>query len=88
MKVKIDKSFERDTDKLSDKKLSRKIAVCIEAVQNCRSLNEISNLKKLQGSKNYYRIRIGDYRVGIFVNGNEIIFERFLHRKEIYRFYP
>ncbi len=88
MKVKVDKSFQRDTDKLSDKKLSRKIAACIEAMEKCNSLNEISNLKKLHGSKNYYRIRIGDYRAGVYVSGNEIIFERFLHRKEIYRFYP
>ncbi len=60
MKVKIDKSFERDTDKITDKKLLQKVAACIESVMQYHSINEISNLKKLKGSKNYYRIRIGD----------------------------
>ena len=88
MKVKIDKSFERDTDKITDKKLLLKVAACIESVMQYKSVNEISGLKKLKGSKNYYRIRFGDYRAGVFITGNEIIFERFLHRKDIYKFYP
>ena len=88
MKVKVDLGFERDTNKISDKKLLKRIASCIEAVQKCNSINEITNLKKLQGSKNYFRIRFGEYRAGVYISGNEIIFERFLHRKEIYRFYP
>jgi mRNA-degrading endonuclease RelE of RelBE toxin-antitoxin system len=37
---------------------------------------------------NAYRIRIGDYRLGIIFDGETLIFERVLHRKGIYRYFP
>jgi mRNA interferase RelE/StbE len=33
-------------------------------------------------------LRISDYRMGIFVENNTVIIVRFLHRKEIYRYFP
>ncbi len=36
----------------------------------------------------YYRIRVGDYRIGVEVVGDEILFVRILHRKDIYRYFP
>ena len=35
-----------------------------------------------------YRIRLGDYRIGIEIQKDTIIFTRFLHRKDIYKFFP
>ncbi len=57
----------------------------ILAVQN---LKEISNLKKLKGDYNAYRIRVGDYRIGFFLEDNTITFARVLHRREFYRYFP
>jgi mRNA interferase RelE/StbE len=88
MKVSVDKSFEKDADKIHDKKLLQKVAECIEQVITCDSIADIQNLKKLQGFKNHYRIRIGDYRAGVIIKNKEIIFERLLHRKDIYKYYP
>lgn len=88
MKVKIDKSFEKDTDKLKNPKLQLKIASCIEQAIEAESINDIKNLKKLSGFKNHYRIRIGDYRAGIIITDDEVIYERLLHRKNIYKYYP
>jgi mRNA interferase RelE/StbE len=36
----------------------------------------------------FYRVRIGDYRIGLELAGDELIFVRCLHRKEIYRYFP
>lgn len=36
----------------------------------------------------YYRIRVGDYRLGLALEGDTVILVRFLHRKEIYRYFP
>jgi mRNA interferase RelE/StbE len=52
------------------------------------TVSDIVNIKKLSGFKYHYRIRIGNYRVGIVIKNNEVIFERFLHRKDIYKYYP
>lgn len=45
-------------------------------------------LEKLKGYTNYYRVRFGSYRVGLRVEGDTVSFERALHRREIYRFFP
>lgn len=44
--------------------------------------------EKLKGYKNHYKIRFGSYRVGIHYQNNTLTFERVLHRKEIYKFFP
>jgi hypothetical protein len=61
MIVKIDKSFEKDKDKIKDRKLLNLIADCIENIHKAKKLNEINQLKKLQGYNSHYRIRIKDY---------------------------
>ena len=88
MKVLIDKSFEKDTDKISDKKLQNAIADCIEEIKLLDKLSDISNCKKLKGSKNAYRIRIGDYRIGFIFENHSVEFIRFLHRSKIYDNFP
>jgi mRNA interferase RelE/StbE len=88
MKVLIDKSFERDTNKLTDQKLLHSIADCIEEIQKANKLSNIPNCKKLKGTKNTYRIRIGDYRIGFIFEKQTIELIRFLHRSVIYNFFP
>ena len=88
MKLKIDKSFEKDIDDIHNEKLLDKVATCIENVLASNSINEIHNIKKLSGFKNHYRIRIGDYRAGIVIIHNEVVFERLIHRKDIYKYFP
>jgi mRNA interferase RelE/StbE len=64
------------------------IEAAINDVKNASSLIEIKNLKKLKGYKSYYRITIGDYRIGIYISNDIVEFSRFLHRKDIYKFFP
>ncbi|WP_292802821.1 type II toxin-antitoxin system RelE/ParE family toxin [Nostoc sp. NMS7] len=52
------------------------------------NFEEITNIKKLQGYDDIYRIRIGDYRIGIIFDGETLIFQRVLHCKDIYRYFP
>ena len=43
---------------------------------------------KLQGGDDFYRIRVGDYRLGIIVELEAVVFVRCLNRREIYRYFP
>ena len=61
MIVLIDKSFEKDTDKVNNKSIRNKISTCILNVQNANSIKEIKNLEKLKGFYIEYRIKVGDY---------------------------
>ncbi len=49
---------------------------------------EIGDLKKLSGSDDAYRIRVGEYRVGVVIEGDAVEFVRFLPRRDLYRFFP
>jgi mRNA interferase RelE/StbE len=89
MKFIVEKSFGRDIDKIKDKKLLQKLRDCISQIENAKNLGKIPHVKKIEGYSSFYRIKIGDYRLGMeLVSNNEIILIRFLHRKEIYRYFP
>ncbi len=80
--------FNKDLDKISLKAVKNNLFKLITNVESAKSLNEIHQTKKLKGHKSAYRVRIADYRVGIFVDGNKVTFARIVHRKEIYNVFP
>lgn len=88
MKVEFKTSFARDLRKVKDRNLKDKIKEIIELVERAQSLQKIDNIKKLRGGDCYYRIRVGDYRLGLLVEGDTITFVRCLHRREVYRYFP
>jgi mRNA interferase RelE/StbE len=88
MRIEFRKSFEKDLLAILDVKLLQRIREVIERVEEAEQLSEVSNIKKIKGEADYYRIRVGNYRLGIKVNGNIVSFVRILHRKEIYRYFP
>ncbi len=88
MNVEFRKSFEKDLNNLRDESLLQRIQTVIEEVEAAENLGDVSNMKKLKADGNYYRIRVGDYRIGMTVNENIVIFVRVLHRKEVYRYFP
>lgn len=88
MEVEFRKSFEKDLSKLRDRTLLTRIKASILEIESTENLENVSNLKKIQTKKNYYRIRVGEYRIGIFIDEKVVVFVRVLHRKEIYRYFP
>lgn len=88
MRVEFRASFAKDLRSVRDKGLSKQIKEAIELVEQVQRLEEIANLKKLRGKGNYFRIRIGEYRIGIAVENDTVTFVRCLNRKEIYRYFP
>jgi mRNA interferase RelE/StbE len=88
LKIEFRESFLRDIRKIKDKGVLETLKKAIVDVENAESLVEITNLKKMHGSRGYFRIRLGDHRIGIKRDAETIHFVRFLHRREIYRFFP
>jgi mRNA interferase RelE/StbE len=88
MKVEFRKSFEKDLRKIKDTELLQRIQSIVEEVENIDSLMGLINIKKLKAEGDFYRIRIGNYRVGLSLNNETVIFVCVLHRKEIYRYFP
>ena len=88
MNVQFKSSFARDLKKIREKELKTQVVEVIRHVERANSLQEISELKKLKGGERYYRIRIGDYRIGLMLEQDTVLFVRFLHRKDLYRYFP
>jgi mRNA interferase RelE/StbE len=88
MKIEFLSKFNQDLNKIHLKSVKNSLIKLIEVVQEAKSLAEIPHLKKLQGFKIAYRIRVGDYRVGVYIDGSTIQFARVLNRKDIYKYFP
>lgn len=80
--------FEKDIDKIKSKSVKSNIIKIIEHVEKANSISEIKNLKKLKGFSSAYRIRMGDFRIGVFIEDNKLEFARIIHRKDIYKMFP
>lgn len=88
MKTEFKASFLKAIKKIDSDQLKSDIAKTILNVESAESHRQISQLKKLKGYRQYYRIRIGDYRIGIKIEADIVIFVDIDHRKNIYRIFP
>lgn len=88
MEIKINKKFLKELAVLPDKTRQKVEKLVFEEIPYIENLNAIPNIRKLTGYKNFYRIRQGQYRIGVKYVEGTLIFERILHRKDIYRYFP
>lgn len=88
MKTEFRSSFAKDVGLIKSKSLRHRIEELIELVEQAPNLAAVPNLKKLRYSGDYYRVRLGEYRVGLILEGGVLTFVRCLHRKDIYRYFP
>lgn len=81
--VEFRRAAEKDLRRL-DPVIQRRV---LRAVENLATDPRPSGCRKLQGSDNAFRIRIGDYRVVYTVDDAVLIvaIERVRHRGEVYR---
>ncbi len=88
MTLRFEKSFLKDIEKLNDQSVAIKLKAKLIELETQNSLADIPNIKKLKGHKAYYRLKIAEYRLGFCYEEGEITVIRFLHRRDIYKFFP
>lgn len=89
MKILYGKQFAKDLDDYRlDHAVKKRLLAIIETIDDAESIMSIKNLRKIEGYTGYYRIRIGDYRLGMKIEKDRVEIIRFLHRKDIYRRFP
>jgi mRNA interferase RelE/StbE len=56
----------------------------------CENPFELGYIEQMKGYPGKYKVRIGQYRIGITVDKQNkiIVCNRIAHRKDIYRFFP
>ncbi|GET35363.1 type II toxin-antitoxin system RelE family toxin [Microseira wollei] len=89
MEVQYRQAFLKDLKQLkSSTSFQRIYEFAFTTLEAINTLEEIPDIKAMRGYAGRYRIRIGDYRIGIEVNGDVIEVMRVLHRREFYRYFP
>jgi mRNA interferase RelE/StbE len=87
LNIEYHKKFLKDLASIPELERKKIEQFVLNDILKSKSFRDI-RIEKLQGYKNYYKIRFGNYRVGIHYENNTLTFERVLHRKEIYKYFP
>lgn len=88
MKISYNKKFLKDLAAIPKKDRNKIERFVFEEITNFPTSSSLIKLEKLTGFTDFYKIRFGNYRVGIKLVNEILTFERVLHRKEIYKFFP
>ena len=89
MELEFSTPFVRDLRRIRHQDLRDRVERAIGELEAASTITDVPSVTRINSaSGHYYRIRIGDYRLGIAVDGNVVILVRFLHRRDIYRYFP
>ncbi len=89
MNIEISKSFVKDTQKITDKRILEKIQKILLESKQIGSLTELANLEELSGFSGFYRIKFDyRYRIGIYYEKDTIQFLRVGSRESFYKKFP
>lgn len=87
MQLIIDNSYTKDLRRLPHV-VQIQTALALERVVNAQTFADIPNIKALKGSPQYFRIRVGNYRIGLYWNGVAFYAQRIGVRGGFYTTYP
>jgi mRNA interferase RelE/StbE len=52
------------------------------------SISSLGKVEKMQGYDAFYKVRFGNYRLGLLIENERITVKTVMHRREIYKFFP
>lgn len=89
MKLYFTKTFLKDLAKVQPIKRRKQIEEFVfEKMFLSPTLETLGIAEKMTGYEDFYKIRFGDYRIGLNKTSTHIELIRVLHRKEIYKVFP
>lgn len=88
MTVEYRKKFLKELSRLPAEYAKTIEKFVFDDLPNYSSLSDTGKIEKMTGYKDYFKVRFGNYRVGIKKENDCIILETVKHRKEIYKFFP
>lgn len=89
MRLETSQRFLRDMRRIRDADMQARVERAVAALGAADSVTEIAGMRRLTSPRgHHYRMRIGDYRLCISIEGYTAILARFLHRSDNYRSFP
>ena len=87
MEIELQRGFAKDIRRIP-KQVQKQVASVIQLIIAANTLDDIPHLKQLSGYPNYFRIKMGQYRMGFFWDGEKLLIESFGVRGDFYKKYP
>ena len=88
MEIRYHNQFHRDSRRLGNLSLASQVEQVIEQLKAASTIRDLRGVSRMTARGEHYRIRVGEYRLGITMDGETAILRRFLPRGEIYRRFP
>lgn len=88
MDIELTRKFQKQIENCKSQEIKSKVFEIIQSVIKTESMIRFHNLKKLTGYKYSYRLKQGDYRIGILIKDKTVVFAAFDHRSDIYKYFP
>jgi mRNA interferase RelE/StbE len=88
VEVRYNKKFLKDLSIIPSKERLKIETFVFQEILGFQEITSIGTLEKLKGYSNHYKMRFGNYRVGVSYSNDVLTFERVLHRRDIYRYFP
>ena len=88
MRLEIKSSFNRDLRRIHDRDVRRRLTRKMDEIEAASNLTQVTDIVKMQGYDHLYRIRVGNYRLGIAIESDVVILQKLDHRRDFYRGFP
>ena len=81
-------SFKRDLKRIRDERILAGVRQAVLDLEAAAKWSDVPSINKIKGSANAFRIRVDDFRIGLFIEDDDAEFVRVLPRRDIYRKFP
>jgi mRNA interferase RelE/StbE len=88
MKVKYSKKFLKQLAAIPSDIRSKIESFVFEELVLTLSIYEMGKVEKMKGYDGFYKVRFGNYRLGLVIENEIVAVKTVVHRREIYKFFP
>ena len=88
MKVEYRRRFLKELSKIPSETRLKIEKFVFEDLPKVDSIYDVGVIEQMKGYRSYFKVRFGSYRVGLKIEKEKAVFERALHRRDIYRYFP
>ncbi|MGZ8162900.1 MAG: type II toxin-antitoxin system RelE family toxin [Methylobacter sp.] len=88
MKVKYSKKFLKQLAAVPSDIRSKIENFVFEELVSTSSIYEMGKVEKMKGYDGFYKVRFGNYRLGLVIENEIVAVKTVMHRREIYKFFP
>jgi mRNA interferase RelE/StbE len=88
VKVKYRKKFLKELSQIPSPHRVKMERFVFKELPQAGSIHQLGAIEQMKGYPLCFKVRFGSYRIGLKIEGDAIILEKALHRKDIYRHFP